>query len=294
MAWGARLLAGIRAEGDAGRPPLPEQDPQSDVPVSEDFAVSGQVGATAAESAVDSPGVGGWWSWGDAAGTGPDDAGLFAFDADFDLDGADFGVGAVDSAGESSGRKQGLGDGSGEGTGRRSSVLPGLPELPEVGGSSAAFGGLSGVEPSPWDVDEAGGGDVADLVAGEGYVDRHGVEFFGFGLDVGVVDRGTSAVGSADGGAAELLAEFGGEAAEPGGVAVDPAPGAVEAAEQIERAESLHEAARVEARRARDAGEPYSGAALGKKFGKSKAWGKSRLAEIKTEDGGAGRPRASG
>ncbi len=49
--------------------------------------------------------------------------------------------------------------------------------------------------------------------------------------------------------------------------------------------EQLWEQAREEARRARDAGEPYTGVELGKKFGKSEGWGRSRLAEIRNEPG---------
>ncbi len=52
-----------------------------------------------------------------------------------------------------------------------------------------------------------------------------------------------------------------------------------------EEVEQLREAARVEARRARDAGEPYTSTTLGKKFGKSRVWGHQRLAEIRDEGG---------
>ncbi len=54
---------------------------------------------------------------------------------------------------------------------------------------------------------------------------------------------------------------------------------------QEQEKERLREEARAEARRARDAGEPHSNATLGKKFGKSKDWGRTRLAEINSESG---------
>ncbi|MBB5158937.1 WXG100-like domain-containing protein [Saccharopolyspora phatthalungensis] len=57
-------------------------------------------------------------------------------------------------------------------------------------------------------------------------------------------------------------------------------------------AEQVREEARVEARRARDAGEPYTGLELAKKFGKSRAWGSARLAEI--NDAGAAQGSGSG
>ncbi|MBB5159862.1 WXG100-like domain-containing protein [Saccharopolyspora phatthalungensis] len=56
-------------------------------------------------------------------------------------------------------------------------------------------------------------------------------------------------------------------------------------AERLENAEQLREEARVEARRGRDAGKPYSGEALGKKFGRTGGWGRRRLAEISDEGG---------
>ncbi|MBB5160045.1 WXG100-like domain-containing protein, partial [Saccharopolyspora phatthalungensis] len=58
---------------------------------------------------------------------------------------------------------------------------------------------------------------------------------------------------------------------------------------ESEDEEQLREAARVEARRARDEGKPYSGAALGKKFGKNRGWGWWRLEEIRGEGRGLSR-----
>ncbi len=43
----------------------------------------------------------------------------------------------------------------------------------------------------------------------------------------------------------------------------------------------------MEARRARDEGQPYTGMALGKKFQRSQAWGLQRLREIRSETGGS-------
>ncbi len=70
---------------------------------------------------------------------------------------------------------------------------------------------------------------------------------------------------------------------ELGDAAVDPGPEAVDAADRPESRKRLRELGRAEARRARDAGEPHSGATLAKKFGLSVSWGQQRLAEIRTE-----------
>ncbi|MBB5158876.1 WXG100-like domain-containing protein [Saccharopolyspora phatthalungensis] len=290
--WGHQRLAEIRVEGGASRPALPAQepDPQSDVPVFEDRAGSGQVrGAAvdpaddlalwgfdpAVEPALDSMDVAAQ-GWGDMAGAGWDEAGLSAFGEDFDVDVADFGFEGMD-VGESSGRKRGREESSvDEGADRRPAGPQGSPILPEARGGSAAVGGLSGVEPWAWGVDEVPGEGVLDLAASGGYLDPEEVEFFGFGA--GVADGGVGAMGSRDEGAAELPVDF-------GGVAVGSEPEGADAAERPETVELLNEKARAEARRARDAGEPYSSATLAKKFGKGQSWGKARLAEIKDEKG---------
>ncbi len=58
---------------------------------------------------------------------------------------------------------------------------------------------------------------------------------------------------------------------------------------ELADSEQLRTEARAEARRARDAGEPYFGMALGAKFGMSAAWGWWRLQEIKNEGGNSSR-----
>ncbi|MBB5159944.1 WXG100-like domain-containing protein [Saccharopolyspora phatthalungensis] len=288
--WGGLRLMEIKADGRASGTALPEQvqgrgpDPQSEVPLSEGPVSRGQAGGTATdpiddlawwglgpavESALDSPEVGGWSS-GDVAGTGSNNAGLFAFDVDLDLDAVGPGVGGMGSFGESSGREWGRDDGSAdEAVGIGPSGRQGFSTLPGFAGGSAAVGGLS-EGPLSWGVDEVPGDSG-------GYLDPGGVGLFGFGVSLADGDAG--ALSTVEG-PAELSVGSGGVA---GSVPEGP-----DAAERSERAELLRETARVEARRARDAGEPYSGVALGKKFGMSRSWGETRLAEIKNE-GGANR-----
>ncbi|WP_446689095.1 WXG100-like domain-containing protein, partial [Saccharopolyspora phatthalungensis] len=168
--WGSRLLAEMRDEGDATRlsSPTQETDSRSAVPLIEAPASNGQVGGTAADPADDlvlwgfDPAVDAElgpavedWSWPDVFGA--DDAGLFAFDADFDMNAVDLGFGGMDSVDES--------------VGRRPSGPQDFANLPGVWGDGAAVGGLPGVE--PWSSGHAGvpGGGVPDLAASGGYLD---------------------------------------------------------------------------------------------------------------------------
>ncbi|WP_446689113.1 WXG100-like domain-containing protein, partial [Saccharopolyspora phatthalungensis] len=253
-------------------------DPQPEVPALEE-SVAAEPADGLASGAFD-PGVAaefdpldvGGWSRGEVAGVAPrggvpgagsDDAGLLGFSADV----ADRGAGELGSVGESSGRKRGREDGSvDEGAARRASGPQGFPVWPEFGGDSAS-----------WGVDDVPDAAALDPAASGGYLNPDELGFLGFGADPGLSDvlGGDSSIPE---GAVPLSVE-----AE--GAAVDPLLEAVDPAENVRSAGASKEAARSEARRARAAGEPYTGAALGKKFGKSTSWGSQRLVEIKVEDG---------
>ncbi|MBB5156505.1 hypothetical protein [Saccharopolyspora phatthalungensis] len=186
-----------------------------------------------------------------------------------------------------------------EGAARTPSGAQGFPHLPEFGeqvpdqGSDpqsvleefAGGGQVVGTAADPagdrvsWEFDPAVESALDSMdVAGWSWGDVAGVGSDLLGFPVGVAGFVAGGMGSTAEGGAEL-------SVGPGGVAVGSVPEAVDAAEGLESAELLREAARVEARRARDAGEDYSGAALGKRFGKGKGWGQQRLAEIKDEGG---------
>ncbi|MBB5159969.1 hypothetical protein, partial [Saccharopolyspora phatthalungensis] len=143
-------------------------------------------------------------------------------------------------------------------------------------GLVAAAGGVGGGS-----VDGVGSGGGASVfgVQGRGVGGGPGVGASVFGVDAGDRGEGPAAGerGSRKRGRADDSVDEGAQRRPVG-----PAHVAAEAARRLG---SANEAARAEARRARDAGKPYSSAALGGKFGKGKEWGRLRLAEIRREDG---------
>ncbi|MBB5158472.1 WXG100-like domain-containing protein [Saccharopolyspora phatthalungensis] len=239
-----------------------ESVPESGFPILPEIAGAGgfgEVGADGGLSGIEP------WSWGvdEMPGSGGLDLAAGAGDVnlveleffDFDVGVAELDNGAVDA----------LAEGAATALWAESVPESGFPILPEIAGAGGfgevgADGGLSGIEPWSWGVDEMPGSGGLDLAAGVGDVNLVGLEFFDF--DVGVTEL--------DNGAVDALAEGAGNSRR---------------FEREPEAKRVQEAARVEARRARDAGEPYIALALGQKFGKSKEWGRLRLGEIRDEGG---------
>ncbi len=273
--------------------------------------------------------------WGGVPGAGADEADWF----DFGADASDHGVGGLDSVDEGTARVRErpvdwpVDSGLAGAEWAESAPEEDFPFLREVagldaGGDSAADGGLSGLEPWAWSVDDVPRADGLDLAGNDGYLNPDAMALLDFGT--GTAELGTGEMDSRSEGAAWLPLEFDDVMVVPSPEGVDSVGmlGDAEAFDETAHAEARRahdagepdtiaelgkkpadirgegdvtwsvlraqevarerEAAHAEARRARDAGKPYTAAELGEKFGKSKEWGRQRLAEISGE-GGASR-----
>ncbi|MBB5160067.1 hypothetical protein BJ970_007668, partial [Saccharopolyspora phatthalungensis] len=175
-----------------------------------------------------------------------------------------------------------------------------------VEGFADVLGGLAfGGGLDSWSVDPVGfgqslgsvwegvsGGRVDDVVgvelSGADVVGHEGFEGDQGGLSsVGEV-AGSAAGGGSSGRKRARVDDADDEGAEFEGAAGGRAPGA--GAGKRVRGVDL-EAVWAELRRADEAGEPHSGASLGEKFGKSRRWGNTQLAEFRAREGGASRAK---
>ncbi|MBB5159380.1 WXG100-like domain-containing protein [Saccharopolyspora phatthalungensis] len=295
--WGSRRLAEIRAEGGGGRP-----DSRAEAPVLQESADSGQVGGAVTESEDD------LWSldfdaaleswWGSPAGAGwpwGDDVPQAASE-DADL------LAVAGSNGRNLGRDEGSGDEGAERgpVGPADDVVdPGLEaenaaemaDLAELG-SAELLNEAARAEARARDGVPTEAVPSAELLDAEWMESGPEVSFpiVPELVDIGVVDGGSPGVESWSWDVHGAAPDVGALGSGSGHLNPDEsglpdlgaeAPGR----DGVPNSAELREAARVEARRARDAGEPYTAVVLGQKFGMTRSWGKSRLAEIRGEGG---------